>query len=187
MTRDIVITGASQLYELNRRLKAVDRKLATKLRKNIRAGAQPAVAATKQAILTLPVAGSRGGGNKARTEHRLSKARKVTEKSAARAARKSGLRRTIADAIKVDIRTGSKTASVRILVDESRLPPDQRTLPRHLDSARGWRHPVFGRRDDPWVTQKGRPWFEVTIRKHADEVRSSIVAAMDEMARDLDK
>lgn len=187
MAGDIVITGADQLYELNRRLKAVDKKLATKLRKAIRTGANPAVIATKRAILTLPVVGVRGGGNKARTEHRLSRSRSVTEKSAARAARKSGLRRTIADAIKVDIRTGSKTASVRIVVDESRLPHDQRTLPRHLDSVKGWRHPVFGRRDLPWAAQKGRPWFEATIRKHAGEVREAIVAAMDDLARDLDK
>lgn len=182
---DIRITGADQLYELNKRLKSADKKLVGKLRKAVRDGVKPAVTATKAAITTLPVTGSKGGGGKARAAQHLTRSKKQDEKAQARAAKKSGLRRTISAAIKVKVATGSKTASVKVIVDESQLPPDQRSLPRHLDSATGWRHPTFGH--DPWVAQKGRPWFETTLRKHADVVRASVIAAMDDMARELDR
>jgi hypothetical protein len=182
----VEIRGADQLYELNRRLKAADKKLAADLRRAVRAGAQPAVAATKAAVKAIPVTGVRGGGGAAREEHAVSRSKASTEeKRRAKARRGSGLRATIASAIKLEIKTGAKTAAVRIVVDEKKLPPDQRTLPRHLDDPKGWRHPVFGR--SPWVTQKGRPWFETTIRTFAPEVRRSILAAMDDMAKDLDK
>lgn len=199
---DLRITGADQLYELNRKLKAVDKKLATKLRKAIRQGVKPAVAATKTAILTLPVEGSRGGGSKQRSKHafrqsfgrvldkagddELGSEALVAKENRARerAKRGSGLRRSIAAAIKVDIKTGSKTAAVRIMVDASKLPVDQRSLPAHLDDPKGWRHPTFGHK--PWVAQHGRPWFEVTIRRHVGTVRTSILAAMDDLAREVD-
>lgn len=181
------IEGAEQLYALNRRLKEVDKRLATKLRKSIRTGVKPAVAATKTAIKTLPITGARGGGAKERKKYVYAQSKaKTKEKRQAKARRASGLRDTIARAIKVDIKTGKKTAAVRILVDRSKLPPSQRTLPGHLDDPKGWRHPVFGDRD-VWVAQKGGPWFERTIRRHVGTVRNSILAAMEDLAREVDK
>ncbi|MEU8270826.1 hypothetical protein AB0B89_27170 [Sphaerisporangium sp. NPDC049002] len=183
---DVRIAGADQLYELNKRLKGADRKLTSKLRKAVRDGAKPAVVATKAAVKAIPVTGSRGGGGSARQFHHFERSKAKDEnKRRAKARRQSGLRTTIAAAIKLDIKTGSKTAAVRIVVDESKLPPDQRTLPRHLDDPKGWRHPTFGR--DPWVAQKGRPWFETTIRKHLGTVRTSILRAMDELAKEIEK
>ena len=185
MSDDIVITGAEQLYRLAKDLKAVDKKLPRKLNKAIRTGSKPAVVATREAILTLPIKGSRGGGGKARAEHAFGRSRaKDEEKRRAKADRGSGLRQTIARAIKVQIKTGTRNVGVRIVVDEKQLPPDQRTLPRHLDSTAGWRHPTFGH--DPWTHQKGGPWFKSTIRRHAGEVRTLIVAAMDEIAKEID-
>ncbi len=200
---DVRITGANQLHELSKRLKAADKTLPAKLRKAIRQGTAPAVSATKQAITTLPVKGSRGGGRKQRSTHtgdaavgRLKARAAKTQmgeadlaaregKARDRAQRRAGLRQSIAAAIKVEIKTGSR-AAVRIKVDEKKLPPDQQTLPRRLDDPRGWRHPVFGDRE-VWVRQQGGPWFESTIRRHLDATRKAVLAAMDEVARELDK
>jgi hypothetical protein len=182
---DVKVTGADQLYALNRRFKEAGRKdLPRKLRAGIRDGVKPAVVATKAAVLTIPIRGTRGGGRSARAEHAFERSRaKDEDKRRIRAERGSGLRQTISRAIKVQIKTG-KTASVRIVVDEKQLPADQRSLPRHLDSDRGWRKPTFGH--EPWTQQYGKPYFEVTIRKHLPEVRAAVLKALDDVAKQIE-
>ncbi|GAA5076700.1 hypothetical protein HNP84_007323 [Thermocatellispora tengchongensis] len=182
----IEVRGAEQMAELAKRLKGADAKVRRRLSKSIRDGVRPAVADTKRAVLAIPVTGARGGGGKARTEHHLTRVKDPeSERARKRAAARSGLRRSIAAAIKADIQTGGRKAGVRIVVDANKLPQDQRTLPRHLNSKRGWRHPLFGDRDR-WYAQSGKPWFEVTIRKHVRKIRRTILKAMDELAKEIE-
>ncbi|WP_433252859.1 hypothetical protein ACQPYK_08560 [Streptosporangium sp. CA-135522] len=184
---EVRVAGAEQMRKLAADLKKVDRKLATKLRKAIRDAARPAVADAKTAITTLKVTGSRGGGTKQRADQHLQRAKDPTnERAIARARARAGLRRTIAAAIKTDIRDGGRRAGVRIVVDASKLPADQKTLPRRMNNRKGWRHPLFGNRDR-WYAQRGRPWFEPSISRHVNKVRTTILAAMDEIAAELDK
>jgi hypothetical protein len=186
MAVDIRIAGADQLARLSKALKETDKRLPPKLNKAIRTGAKPAVKAAQQAVRTLPVRGTRGGGRTARQLHAFARSKgKNEEKRRVRARRGAGLRDTIARAVKVQIKTGAKAAAVRIVVDEKLLPPDQRSLPRHLDSAEGWRKPTFGH--DPWTKQYGRPWFASTIRKYAGELRTQILAAMKDIADDIER
>lgn len=184
---DVRVVGADQMAKLARDLKKVDKKLAAKLRKSIRDAARPAVADAKTAITNLPVTGARGGGAAARTEKHLERVKDPTsDRARIRAQRRSGLRRTIAASIKTDIRDGGKRAGVRIIVDGSKLPTDQRTLPRRLNAKKGWRHPLFGNRER-WYTQRGKPWFETSIRRHAKRIRKTIQAAMEELAKEIEK
>jgi hypothetical protein len=67
---------------------------------------------------------------------------------------------------------------VRIVVASSRLPADQQSLPRHLDSPKGWRHPVFGNKNN-WVHQQGKPYFATTIKRHAPAFRRAVISAME--------
>ncbi|MFI7643743.1 hypothetical protein [Nonomuraea sp. NPDC049400] len=185
MATDLKITGAEQLRRLAIRFKDAGprgKQLQKELRKGIRTGAKPALAATRTAIRTIPVVGvKKSGGHAAREEHHFGRSRaKDEEKRRARAQRGAGLRQTIAGAVQLKVAIGSRAPRVRIFVDEKRLPEDQRTLPRHLDSKTGWRHPTFGK--NPWVKQYGKPWFETTIRKHLKEVQTSILKAMDDIA-----
>lgn len=185
MAADLRITGADQLSRLARRFKDAGprgKALQKELRKGIRTGAKPALVATRTAIKTIPVVGEKkSGGHKAREEHAFGRSRaKDEEKRRARAQRTSGLRQTIAAAVQLRVVIGSRSPRVRIFVDEKRLPEDQRTLPRHLDSKSGWRHPTFGK--SPWVKQYGKPWFASTIRQHLQEVQASILKAMDDIA-----
>lgn len=55
---------------------------------------------------------------------------------------------------------------------------DKETAPR-------WRHPVFGRRDQPWVTQYGQPWFFGNIRTGRPEFEGGIHRAMGRTARKI--
>ncbi len=199
------MVGAEKLGELAKRLKDVERerKLPRKLSTGIRNAAKPVVAHVQQEIRTLPVKGTRGGGARRRETYayRRSSARaldraedkdlgsdelnQVLDRHRRRARQRSGLRDTIARSIKTEIKTGPKSAAVRIVVDEKQLPPDQRKLPRYLDSTKGWRKPTFGR--DPWTVQKGRPWFASTIRKHAAELRTQILKVMDDIADEIER
>lgn len=198
---DVRITGAEQLGSLAKRLKDAGegKALRKELLKAIRAGAKPALADTRKAIRAIPITGARGGGRKQRqrTAYGDASARlqKDTgdpfgiidkeERAWARAKKGAGLRDSIARSLRLNVKTGSRSAQVRIEVDSSKLPEDQRSLPRHLDNPKGWRHPTFGKK--PWVAQKGRPWFEVTIRKHLPAMRAHILKAMDDVAAKIEK
>lgn len=185
MAADLTITGAEQLRRLAIRFKDAGprgKDLQKELRKAVRTGAKPALVATRAAVRTIPVVGvKKSGGHAAREEHTFGRSRgKDEEKRRARAQKASGLRQTVASAVQLKVVIGSRAPRVRIFVDEKRMPEDQRTLPRHLDSKNGWRHPTFGK--SPWVKQYGKPWFRVTIRKHLKEVQASILKAMDDIA-----
>lgn len=189
MRVDAHIKGAHQLAALSKRLKAEGEKgkgLRRELLKGIRTATKPMLADTRAAVKAIPITGSRGGGRKAREEHAFELSRaKTEEKRRAKARRGSGLRQTIASAIKLIVKAGSRKPLVRIEVDEKRLPEDQRTLPRHLDSATGWRHPTFGRA--PWVGQRGMPWFKVTIMRRLPKVRKEVLRAMNRVAKKIEK
>ncbi|WP_084963756.1 hypothetical protein [Thermoactinospora rubra] len=199
---DVRITGSEQLGDLAKRLKGAGdqgKGLRKELLKAIRTAARPALQDTRRAVRTIPVTGSRGGGRKQReTKAFRDRFDRVLDRASDdelgsdeleaqeakiqdRARRGSGLRDTIARSLRLVTKTGSRSARVRIEVDASKMPQDQRTLPRHLDSEKGWRHPVFGNRKK-WVHQRGQPWFEVTIRRHAPKVRNDILKAMDDIA-----
>lgn len=199
MPADLKITGAEQLAALAKRLKGAGndgKKLRKELLKGIRDAARPALADTRKAVRTIPVVGVRGGGRRQRERHKAGQAldriyKRVDdldfeelvaaeESAKARAKRGTGLRDSVARSLRLVTKTGSRIPLVRIQVDASKMPPDQRTLPKHLDSKTGWRHPTFGK--DPWVKQVGQPWFSVTIERHAPAVRARILKAMDDIA-----
>ncbi|WP_219512720.1 hypothetical protein [Nonomuraea ceibae] len=205
MTIDVRITGAEQLGALAKRLKSAGdgKALRKELLKAIRTGAKPALADTRQAVRNIPVTGARGGGRRQREnaqfrdsfgkvldradESELGSDELVAkeERARARARRGSGLRDSVARSLRLNVKTGSRTARVRIEVDAAKLPEDQRSLPRHLDNPKGWRHPRFGDRRH-WYPQKGRPWFEVTIRKHLPALRAHVLKAMDDIANRIE-
>jgi hypothetical protein len=169
--------GARELKELSKKLRQ-KKELRKKLRSAIAAAGKPVVADVKQAVLALNVT-SHGGGSAQRRSFAVSKAKTARAKTSA-AKRSAGLRHTIASATNVQI----TAKGIRIRVSGSKLPPDQQSLPRHLDSSKGWRHPTFGR--SPWVNQKGGPYFASTIKKKAPAFRRAVLNAMDEIAKDID-
>lgn len=185
MSVDVKVTGANQLRDLSKALKTAGRgDLRKRLGKAIRTAGRPAVQATKQAVRTLPVTGSHGGGRARRREFHAGRSKIADEeKRRAAAERRSGLRRTIAAAISLKVRPSGKKTGVRIVVNADRLPEDQRALPWALDRPGGWYHPTFGH--DPDVHQQGRPWFSATLRRHAPRVRMEIGKAMADINKKI--
>lgn len=104
-------------------------------------------------------------------------------KQAAKAQAGAGLRETIASATAGSISTGSKTTGVSVTwkVRAAKLANSQRKLPRYFNREKGWRHPVFGDRQN-WVVQKGFPYFDTVIKKHREELGQRIVEGMRKAA-----
>lgn len=185
--------AGAQFRDLSRKLRAAGAgDLRKKLRAEIAKAGKPVVAATQDAVRTIPITSEglgsfagdfrssttgHGGGRKQRRRFTAERAR--TERSRTRALSRGGsLREAAAKSVKLRI----TNRGIQIVADSSAMPENQRTLPRHLDSAKGWRHPVFGNRE-VWVSERGAPWFGTTIKKHAPDFRAAVVDAM-ELARD---
>jgi len=177
-----------------------------KLRDQITAAGKPIVGEVQEAVLKVQTVtshksskekrvwvsaaeGSHGGGTSRRQTtlamqagRRARKSKRNVRAAIKRAASRKGLglRQSIARATKLQV----TAKGVRFYVDSSKMPESQRNLPRLLDSEKGWRHPLFGNRED-WVDQKGGPYFGSTIKKKAPEFRRAIENAMDEVRRDL--
>lgn len=166
------VTGQAELAALARRLKeAGDKGLKKELGKGLKKAAKPAVAKVQAAVRALDVRGTRGGGKAARLRHK------------AKARGKGRLRETIARATIAEVKT-TGTARVTIRTRARNLPPDQRRLPRYLDREKGWRHPVFGNRE-VWVSQRGGPYFSVTLRRETPAVRTEVIQAMRRVASQI--
>ena len=90
---------------------------------------------------------------------------------------RAGLRDSIAAGIKAQIMTGTAREGVRIT--------SSGLLAAGWQAEKGWRHPVFGRRER--VQQMGRPGhFYQTLAHGAPRVKAAVEAAMREAAAALE-
>lgn len=126
--------------------------LAKELRKAIRRAGGPIVRDIRSAIDEIPSSGRYRTG--------------------VRAALKAGTR--------VSISTSRTGAGAKFVTNPSRLPAAKRSLAKAMNKA-AFRHPVLGNRE-AWVEQAGHPYFGSTIYDHANEVRTSIAAAIQDAA-----
>jgi hypothetical protein len=169
--------------------KKLRRAGATDLRKSLRqkisAAGGPVVDDVKQAVRDLQVTSSHGGGTGQRRKHNVGRAKASAKTDLAKARKRmerrgAGLRETVA----AGVRLQTTAKGVKIIATSDRLPESQKSLPRHLDSDKGWRHPVFGD-TNKWVHQRGGPWFAATIKPKAPAFRAACLEAMDEIKDQL--
>jgi hypothetical protein len=169
----ISVSGQRKLAELAVKLKVAgdeSKGLKLELRRGLRKTAEPMLSAVKDAVRSISIKGVRGGGRWARYAHRPR-------------AKSLGLRDSVADAMMIQARMGGHP-SVRIRVNTSKLPQDQRKLPRYMNRAEGWRHPVFGDKD-VWAQQTGQPYWENTLIPFGPQVRSEIIDVVETVLRKI--
>ena len=146
MSNDFTVTGADDFLRLSKSLKAAGNgELRKELNKSLRNAAKPIIKATRAAALSRLP--SRGGlaGIVAKEPQR------------------------------VQVRTGTATAGVRIVVGKNK------GAARAADAG-VIRHPVFGR--DVFVTQAVPPgWFSETAQEQAGVVRDELKNALEEVKR----
>lgn len=180
--------AGAQFRALSKKLrKAGATDLRKALRQKISEAGKPVVDEVKQAVRDLHVTSGHGGGTSQRRQYTVGRAKATAkadlEKAQERARRRgAGLRETIAAGVRLQI----TAKGVRIIASAARLPDAQKSLPRHLDSEKGWRHPVFGNRE-VWVRQAGGPWFAETIKRRAPAFRQAIVDAMEQTRKTLEQ
>ncbi|MEV5538476.1 hypothetical protein AB0L13_16595 [Saccharopolyspora shandongensis] len=189
MPARIEIKGTGDFRKAAAELKAAgDGRLRREMGRNMRTAARPAVNAAQDNVRSLKASATgRGGGGQQRREHAMSRTRSRSERAKRTAFEGRGLRATIARAVRLQMSTGARSASVRIRTQTRFLPEDQRKLPKYMDDGR-WRHPVFGNRDR-WVTQTARPlgWFDRAMRRHGPKVRDGARKAIDDIISKLAK
>lgn len=98
----------------------------------------------------------------------------------------TGLRATIAAGVKVVPYSDDTGTGVKIITTVPR--PNMASIPAGLDSGMitGWRHPVFGRRRNRWVTEHGSlPWFTGTMATAEPTITKKISADMERAAEQI--
>lgn len=178
------VQQVQQFRDLSKRLKGkAHGELRKQLNASIKAAGQPIVQDVRNAVQGLRTTSSHGGGAKQRQRYAASRAR--NERAAAAALRRSGsLRRRVAGATKLE----ATQRGVRFVVRSAQLPEDQRSLPRHMNSEKGWRHPTFGN-TEKWVSQKATPagFFSKTISQRSHDFRREIGAQMEKVKKEIEQ
>lgn len=167
----IQIQGTGQLLDLSRRLRAASgAPIQRNFQRRIRRAAEPLHNDLVDTMTGLSIsspgrsAGKRGGPP----------------------GTSRPLRRTLAQAIRISVRTGGNPGA-RVWVDKGRLPPDLKNMPKALND---WpngrlRHPVFSNRSR-WVNQWVTPlWWTNTVRQHEGRMRAEVARITDDVRRDL--
>lgn len=93
----------------------------------------------------------------------------------------TGLRAQVSAGVSVsDTETGAK-------ITTSMPQADEAVIPRGFDDgARGWRHPVFGNRNN-WVTQRGAfSWFMDSMKGGADDGEQVLHQLLEDTAQRID-
>ncbi|MGV2914497.1 hypothetical protein [Streptomyces alfalfae] len=170
MVQDVRLLGTGQLLELQRRLRAAGHEsLRASMQRRIRRAAEPLRDDLQQTIRTLPI----------RSEGRRSGGRGGPSPTT------RPLRATIAEAIRISVRTTGGAAGARVWVDKSRLPPDLKNMAATINEGR-IRHPVFGNRRR-WATQWAQPpWWDTTLRKHRPRMEREVARVLDDVRRKLE-
>ncbi|MCP3805373.1 hypothetical protein NLX83_39515 [Allokutzneria sp. A3M-2-11 16] len=192
MVVKVEIRGTQDFIRAARRFRQAGRgELTRTMAKEMKTAAAPVQRAAQASVSGLEIVGEKStaraggrGGARARELYALRRTKSARSVRVWRRARaRSGLRATIARAVKTTVRTGGTTASVRLHVNNSLLPADQRTLPGYLNEGK-WRHPVFGKKKT-WVGQKAPPgWWDEVMQREGPTVRRS---AMNVVRKFLNK
>ncbi|PXY25149.1 hypothetical protein BAY59_24290 [Prauserella coralliicola] len=186
MPARVEIRGTDEFRRTAAKLKAAGNgKLTREMGKRMKAAAQPAVEDAQRSVKALRTTGSRGGGGQQRREYAMSRARKKTDRAKRKAFEGRGLRSSVARAVQTQVRSGARSASVRIRTNSSRLPANHRQLPLYMNQGR-WRHPVFGNRSN-WVGQTVKPaeWFDRPMRRHGAKIRNRAVGVVGDINREI--
>lgn len=164
---DLSVKGAEQFRDLSKALRKAGRgDLKRNLTRNIRRAGRPVEADLRAAVMSVQVSSSKGG--------------------TARPDTSTGLRARTARAIGTSVTQNG----IRLRVNEKKVGPYGRSLPRYLDGSIAkysrWRHPVFGR-PTAWAEQSGSAWFFSTIRSRVGTFRRAVLDAMDDTTRELEQ
>lgn len=133
------------------------KQLRKELAKNMRTALKPAAAEAKSAIMAMPSQG-------------------IMPTAPA-------LRTSIARKIRPEVKLGGRWSGARVKAFKTKNIRGFPNAPKRTNRAGGWRHPVFGNREN-WVQQQGKiDWFDDAFKGRAGPYRAALEQAMEDMAR----
>jgi gas vesicle protein len=93
------------------------------------------------------------------------------------------LRSSIARKIRPEVKLGGRWSGARVKAFKTKNIRNFPNAPKRTNRAAGWRHPVFGNRDQ-WVTQRGKvEWFDRAFQGHEGIYKAAVEQAMEDMAQ----
>lgn len=169
MTQDVRILNTGSLLELQRRLRAAGgENIRSSMQRRIRRAAEPLKDDLQSTMRSLNIRSQGRGSGKRGGPSPTSRP----------------LRATIADAIRISVRTSGRPGAT-VWVDKGRLPPDLKNMPKVINEGR-IRHPVFGNRRR-WTSQYASPpWWDATVRRHTPRMEREVARVLDDVRRRLE-
>ncbi|MGC9538499.1 hypothetical protein [Streptomyces sp. UG1] len=133
------------------------KQLRKDLAKNMREALKPAAAEAKSSIMAMPSLG-------------------IMPTAPA-------LRTAIARKIRPEVKLGGRWSGARVKAFKTKNVRGFPNAPKRTNRAGGWRHPVFGNREN-WVTQQGKiDWFDDSFKGREGLYKQAVEQAMEDMAR----
>jgi len=186
---EIVLSDAGKFAQLASRFRAAGARGAA-IRKAtttaIQAELKTVVYDIQREARGMKVRGTGGRGSRSRARFDLAAEMRRQSKAAAkgkttrarRTSMSTGLRERIAHSVKSKVAYTGFRLGAKVYIEVSNFPHNQQKLPRYLNRASGWRHPVWGHRDR-WVTQFGEPYFDRPVMHHRPRITKVVARIVD--------
>lgn len=94
------------------------------------------------------------------------------------------LRRRIADAVALDLNTGTLSPRAQFVVRTAQVGAGR--VPEYIEAGKRWRHPIMGNRR-AWASSQGKPWFETTVERSRPLWERQINLALERTARQIER
>jgi hypothetical protein len=133
----------------------------------VRRAGQRTLRDIKQAVRRTPIVGFRAGRRRYRGP-----------------SEPKHLRRRIADAVKLDLNTGTLSPRAQFIVLTGQVGAGR--VPEYIEAGKRWRHPILGNRK-AWASSQGKPWFETTVRRAVPRFERDITQALERTARAIER
>ncbi|WP_425832563.1 hypothetical protein [Streptomyces fractus] len=176
--RDVRLLNTGTLLELQRRLRSAgNENIRSSMQRRIRRAAEPLKDDLQDKIRGLDI---RSDGRKRNRDGAIP--------HGGPSPTTRPLRATIANAIRISVRTSAGGAGARVWIDRGRLPADMKNMPKVLNEGPPpgrIRHPVFGNRRR-WASQYVQPyWWDNTVRSHTPRIEREVGRVLDDVRRRL--
>jgi hypothetical protein len=161
------VRGEDRLTSMARAVADGPDELRQQYDRSMRNAAQRTLRDVKRAALTVPIRGFRAGRRRYRGP-----------------SEPKALRRRIADAVKLDLNTGTLSPRAQFVVLSGQVGAGR--VPEYIESGRRWRHPIMGNRK-VWASSQGKPWFEKTVTRSRPLFERRINEALERTARAIER
>ncbi len=180
-----VSVDAKQFVRVLKQAKEFDKKLYTKLRRDLRKAGADAAEDVRAEVRKPPrrlVTKKRLGGILSKTTIEEGTKTKIS---------RHDLREHIAKGVKISISASPSARRVGVFINSKGSDEASKLLKKQWDKPKGFRHPVFAHANTPrdkwvWTAQVGRPYFGSVISKKQPAIQRQVSEILDSTLKDVE-